>query len=153
MLGGIEGRRRRGQDEMVGWHHQFDGHEFEQTPGDGEGQGSLACCSPWGCKESDTTEWLNWTELNWYPLSCWYYLTISPSAGPFSFCFQSFPASGSFPMSQLFPIRWPKYWSFSFSISSSNAYSGFVSFRFDWFDPLAVQGILKSLLQHHSSKA
>ena len=44
---------------MVGWHHRLNGHEFEQTPGDGEGQGSLACCSPWGCKESDTTERLN----------------------------------------------------------------------------------------------
>ena len=44
---------------MVGWHHHLDGHEFEQTPGDSEGQGSLACCSPWGCKESDTTEQLN----------------------------------------------------------------------------------------------
>ena len=49
-------------------------------------------------------------------------------------------------------IRWPKYWSFSFSISSSNAYSGLVSFRIDWFDLLAVQGALKSLCQHHSSK-
>ena len=44
---------------MVGWHHGLDGHEFEQTPGDGEGQGSLMCCSPWGCKELDTTEQLN----------------------------------------------------------------------------------------------
>ena len=42
------------EDEMVGWHHRLNGHEFEQTPGDGERQGSLACCSPWGCKESDT---------------------------------------------------------------------------------------------------
>ena len=50
-------------------------------------------------------------------------------------------------------IRWPKYWSFSFSISSSNEYSGLISFRIDWLDLLAVQGILKSLLQCHSSKA
>ena len=50
-------------------------------------------------------------------------------------------------------IRWPKYWSFSFSISSSNEYSGLMSFRIDWFDPLAVQGTLKSILQHHRSKA
>ena len=50
-------------------------------------------------------------------------------------------------------IRWPKYWSFSFSISPSNEYSGFISFGIDWFDLLAVQGTLKSLLQHHSSKA
>ena len=47
------------KDEMVGWHHRLDGHEFEQTPGDGEGQGSLACCSPGGRKESDMTEILN----------------------------------------------------------------------------------------------
>ena len=57
MLGRIEGRRRRGtEDEMVGWHHRVDGHEFEQALGVGDEQGSLACCSPWGCKESDMTE-------------------------------------------------------------------------------------------------
>ena len=55
MLGKIEGGRRRGkQDEMVGWHHRVNGHEFEQAPGVGDG--SLQCCSPWGHKESDTTE-------------------------------------------------------------------------------------------------
>ena len=47
------------EDEMVGWHHWLDGHEFEQAPEDGKGQGNLACCSPWGHKESDMTEWLN----------------------------------------------------------------------------------------------
>ena len=47
------------EDEMLGWHHQLNGHEFEQTPGDGEGQGSLVCYCPWSCKESDTTEQLN----------------------------------------------------------------------------------------------
>ena len=47
------------EDEMVGWHHWLNGHEFEQTPGDGEGQGSLVCCSPRDHKESDTTDWLN----------------------------------------------------------------------------------------------
>ena len=52
------------EDKMVGWHHRFDGHEFEQALGDSGGQGSLACCSPWGCKESDTTERQNWTEKN-----------------------------------------------------------------------------------------
>ena len=51
------------EDEMVGWHYQLNGHEFEQAPGAGDGQGSLVCCSPWGLKESDTTEQLNWTEL------------------------------------------------------------------------------------------
>ena len=61
MLGKIEGRRR-GQQKMrwFEWHHRFNGHEFEQTPGDSGGQGSLLCCSPWDHKESDTTEWLIW---------------------------------------------------------------------------------------------
>ena len=49
------------EDEMVGWHHWHDGHEFEEAPSVGDGQGSLACCSPWGHKELDTTEWLDWT--------------------------------------------------------------------------------------------
>ena len=51
------------EDEMVGWHHQLNGHGFGRTPGVGDGQGGLACCGSWGCQESDTTEWLNWTEL------------------------------------------------------------------------------------------
>ena len=60
MLGKIEGGRRKGQeDETVGWHHRLNRHGFEQTPGVGEGQGSLACCSPSGGKELDTTEGLN----------------------------------------------------------------------------------------------
>ena len=64
MLGKIEGRRRRGwQDEMVRWHHRFNGHEFGWTPGVGDGQGGLVCCGSWGCKESDMTGQLNWTEL------------------------------------------------------------------------------------------
>ena len=59
MLGKIEDRGEGAtEDEMVGWHHQLNEQEYEQTPGDGEGQGSLACCSPWGRKESDMTEQL-----------------------------------------------------------------------------------------------
>ena len=50
------------EDEMVGWHHWLNGHEFEHSLGIDDGQGSLVCCSPWSCKELDTTEWLNWTE-------------------------------------------------------------------------------------------
>ena len=68
MIGKMEGGRRRERermDEMVGWHHWLDGHEFEQAPGVSDGQGSLACCSPWGCKESDTTEQLNNNNL-WF---------------------------------------------------------------------------------------
>ena len=68
-------------------------------------------------------------------------------------CLQSFPTSGSFPMSQLFASGGPKYWSFSFNISPSSEHSGLISFRMDWLDLLAVQRTLKSLLQHHSSKA
>ena len=73
---------------------------------------------------------------------------------PFSSCFQSFLASGSFPMNQFFTSSGQSgsHRSFSFSISPSNEYSGLISFRIDWFDPFAVQGTLKSLLQHHSSK-
>ena len=52
------------EDEMIGWHHRLDGHEFEKALRVGDGQGSLACCSPWGHKESDITEWLNWTDLS-----------------------------------------------------------------------------------------
>ena len=50
------------EDEMVGWHHRLNGHEFMQTLGVGDGQRGMACCNPWGHRESDTTEWLNWTE-------------------------------------------------------------------------------------------
>ena len=77
---------------------------------------------------------------------------ISSPDALFSFCPQSFPASGTFPVNQLFSIRWPKYWSFDFSISPFNEYSGLISFKIDWFDLLAVQGTLRSLLQHHSLK-
>ena len=56
--------KRMTEDEMVGWHHRLDGHRFGWTLGVGKGQGTMACCGSWGRKESDTTEWLNWTELN-----------------------------------------------------------------------------------------
>ena len=64
-----------------------------------------------------------------------------------------FPSIRVFSNESVLQIRWPEYWSFSFSISPSNEYSGLISFRMDWLDLLAVQGTLKSLLQHHSSKA
>ena len=64
-----------------------------------------------------------------------------------------FPSIRVFSSESILRIRWPKYWSFSFSISPSNEYSGLISLRIDWFDLLAVQGTLKSLLQHHNSKA
>ena len=67
--------------------------------------------------------------------------TISSSVVPFSFCLQSFPASGSFPVSQLFTSVWLSYWGFSFRIGSSNEHSSLISFRMDWLDLLAVQGL------------
>ena len=62
--GTIEEEKETTEDEMAGLHHQLDGREFEWTPGVGNGQGGLECCSSWVCKESDTTEWLNWTEIH-----------------------------------------------------------------------------------------
>ena len=86
------------------------------------------------------------------PLSQWCHPAISSSVIPFSSCLQYFPASGSFPMSQLF--AWGgQLWSFSFSIIPFKEIPGLISFRMDWLDLLAVQGTLKSLLQHHTSKA
>ena len=64
--GRVWGQEEKGmtEDEIAGWHYQLDGHEFEWTPGAGDGQGGLACCDSWGRKESDMTDWLNWTEVN-----------------------------------------------------------------------------------------
>ena len=87
------------------------------------------------------------------PLSRWCHPTISSFVVPFSSCLQSFPASGSFSVSQFFSPDGQSIWSFSFSINLSNEYSGLISFRTDWFDLFSVQGTLKSLLQNHSSKA
>ena len=88
------------------------------------------------------------------PLSQWRHPTISSSFNPFSsFPPSIFPSIGVFSNESVLSIRWPKNWSFNFSISTSNEYSGLISFRMDWLDLLAVQGTLKSLLQHHSSKA
>ena len=88
------------------------------------------------------------------PLSQWCHPTISSSIVPFSAYLHSFPASGCFLSNEpVLRIRWPKDWSFSLSISPSSEYSVLISFRRDWLDLLVVQGTLKSLLQHHSSKA
>ena len=86
------------------------------------------------------------------PSSQWCHPAISSSVIPFSSYLQTLPVSESFPRSQ-FCIRWPKYWSFSFIIIPSKENPGLISFRMDWLDLLVVQGTLKSLLQHHSSKA
>ena len=83
---------------------------------------------------------------------------MTPSNHPILYCPllllpSIFPSIRGFSSASVLCIRWPKYWSFSFSISPSNQYSGLISFRIHWLDLLAVQGTLKSLLQHHSSKA
>ena len=87
------------------------------------------------------------------PLNRWCHPTISSSVIPFSFCPRPLSASGFFSNEATLRIRWPKYWSFSFSISPSNEHPGLISFRMDWLDLLSVQGTLQSLLQHHSSKS
>ena len=86
------------------------------------------------------------------PLSWWCHSNISSSVIPFSSHLQSFPRIRVFSNESVLCSRWPKYWSFSLSISPSNEYSGLISFRIDWFGLPAIQGTLKSLLQHHSSK-
>ena len=85
-----------------------------------------------------------------HPSSQWCHPATSSSVVPFSSCPQCLPASESFPT---LCMKWPKYWSFSFSIIPSKEHPGLISFRMDWLDLLAVLGTLKSLLQHHSSKA
>ena len=87
------------------------------------------------------------------PSSQWCHPAISSSVVPFSYRLQSFPVSGFFSNESTLRMRWPKYWSFSFSISPSNEHPGLISVRMDWLDLLGVEGTLKSLLQNHSSKA
>ena len=91
------------------------------------------------CPLPTTGAYLNSCWSHW-----WCHPTISSSVFPFSSCLQSFPASGFFSNESVLHIRWPKYWSFSFSISPSNQYSGLIAFRIDWLDLLAVQGTHKS---------
>ena len=87
------------------------------------------------------------------PLSRWSHPIISSPCCPLLFLLSIFPSIRVFSNESALHIKWPKYWSFSFSIGSSREYSGLISFRIDWFDLLAVLGTLKSLLQHYSLKA
>ena len=87
------------------------------------------------------------------PSSRWCHPTISSSVIPYLFLPSIFPIIRVSSSESALCIRWPKYWSFSFNISPSNEHPGLISFRMDWLDLLAIQGTLKSLLQHHSSKA
>ena len=107
----------------------------------------LPLCDPMNCSTPGFPV-LNYLPIcsNSYPLNRLCYLNISTSSTPFSSCPQSFLASESFSIELALHIRWPKYWSFSNSISPSNEYSGLVSFRIDLFDLLAEKQTLKSLL-------
>ena len=109
--------------------------------------------TPWTAAHQASLSITNsWSLFNSCP-GWWCLPTISFSVIPFTSCLQSFPASGTSLMSQLFASASQSIRSFSWSKSPSNEYSGLISFRIDWFELLAVQGTLCSLLQHHSSKA
>ena len=116
-------------------------------------QSRLTLCDAMNCSTPGLPVHHPGAYSNSYPLSRWCHPTISSSVVPFSSYLQSFPASGSFQMSQFFTSGGQSIKSFSFNISPSNEYSELISFRMSWLDLLAVQGTLKSLLQHHSSKA
>ena len=126
------------EDEMAGWHHRLNGHEFEWTPGVGDGQGGLACCGSWGCKELDMTERLNWTELNWI-ISDEYLYMCSSAIGMSSLekCF--------FKWSAQFLISWFAFcccWLALFTIPYSSQCTGLL---LPWLNLLLV--ILSFLLQ------
>ena len=110
------------------------------TPWNSAHQASLSVTNSWNLLNSCPLSW--WCPSNHLILCC--LLLLPPSI---------FPSIRVFSKESVLHIRWPKYWSSSFSISPSNEYSGLISFRIDWLDLLAVQGTLKSLLQHHSLKA
>ena len=117
------------EDEIVGWHHQLNGQDLSKLRKivkDKEGRHVHGV--------NDAIQHLILCHL----------LLLLPSI---------FPSIRVFSNESALRIRWPKYWSFSFNISPSNEHPGLISFRMDWLDLLAVQGTLKSLLQHHSSKA
>ena len=118
-------------------------------------QSCLTLCDPMGCSMAGLPmhhQLLDFIEtlVHWVQ---WCHSTISSSIRPFSSYLQSFPASGSFQMSQLFASGGQIIGSLSFNISPSNEYSGLISFRTNWLDLLAVQGTFKNFLQHHTSKA
>ena len=117
-------------------------------------QSCLTICDPWTAAWQAALSIINsWSLLKFTSIE-----SVMPSnhlilCHPHVFLPSIFPIIRGFSDESALPIRWPKYWGFSFSISPPNEYSGLISFRMDWWDLLAVQGTLKSLLQHHSSKA
>ena len=145
MLGKIEGGRRKGQQRMRWSDGITDSIDMSLSKlWELVIDGGLECYSPWGCKESNMTEWLHFTSLHVH----WVCDAIQPShplSSPFPSAFNVSQHQGLSNESVLH-IRWPKYWSFSFNSSPSNENPGLISFRMDWLDLLAVQGTLKSLL-------
>ena len=143
------------------------GHGFGWTLGVNDGQGGLACCSsvqslsrvqlfgtPWIAAWQASLSITN----SWSLIKLMSVALVMPSnhlifCHPLLFLPSIFPSIRVFTNESALCIRWPKYWSFNFNINPSNEYPGLISFRMDWLDLLAVQGTLKSLLQHHSSKA
>ena len=117
-------------------------------------QSSLTLCDPMGCNMPGfPVPHFSWSLLKLMSIESVMASNHLILCCPLLLLLSIFPSIRVF-SSELAPhIRWPKYWSFSFSISPSNEYSGLISFRTDWFDLLVVQGTLKSLLHHHSSKA
>ena len=117
-------------------------------------QSCLTLCDPMDCKNQASLPFT----IYWSLLTLMSIESVMPSnhlipCHPFLLLPSIFPSIRVFSNESVLHIRWPKYWSFSFSISPSSESSGLISFRIDWFDLLAVQGTVKSLLQHHSSKA
>ena len=130
---------------MIGWHHLL---QFSSVT-----QSCLTLCNPMDCSMPGFPVHHQLPEL----AQTMSIELVMPSNLSLILChilllLSIFPSIRVFSNESLLPIRWPKYWSFSFSICPSNEYSGLISFKIDWFDLLAVQGTLKSL-QHHSSKA
>ena len=110
-------------------------------------------CDPMNCSMPDLPVHHKLPEFTQTHAHRWCHPAISSSAVSFSSCPIIPPSIRVFTQESTLHMRWPKYWSFSFSISPPNEHTGLISFRMDWFDLLAVQGTLKSLLQHQSSKA
>ena len=119
---------------------QFSRVQLFVTPWTAACQASLSITNSWSLLKLKSTELVKPSN---HLILC-HPLLLQPSI---------FPSNRVFSNGSVLRIRWPKYWSFSFSFSPSNEYSGLISFRMDWLDVFAVQGTLKSLLQHHSSKA
>ena len=141
------------EDELVGWHHRHGGHEFEQTLEDGEGEGSPVCCTPWAVAHQASLSSTNFQSL----LKLVFIKGVMPSnhlilCHPLYLMPSIFASIRVSSNESALHIRCSKHWSFSFSVTLSNEYLGLISYSMDWLDLLAVQGTLKSLLQHTIQK-